>query len=721
MKNLKQETHSIGKKVLIMFLTVALGGLIVSMALSICNMLEIRNSSISSNTALGNGVADKSEEALIAQMKQNIRTLAKDKSSVNATSTLSHFQSYVVNFSDYITTLYQQPDHFLPQDVSPPVPENGGVYALQLTIEDDTDAKMVSGDAGLLSNVQYVFDPVIRENNNIITSIYVASEHGFMLSYDKDSDLASGGYFNFRDSEWYQNIKKAQKPMFTQVYIGSFGRGLMTTCAAPYYDENGSFAGAVCLDMRLEDIHREIINIDISQGSVAYLVDHAGNIIAGPNVDYSSSDFMALSDADNSPEFARVIDEITSGKNGVSETDGIFYAYAPIDYVDWSLVIRVPRDDIIQPVKEMRQSIGIETESAKDYIGGKITSVIISLIGILAASILVITYVAFRFTKKLVTPIQDMQHQVSVISQGNLDAEVAVTTNDEIGELAREFNNMASSLKEHIDQIQKVTAERERIGAELNVATQIQASMLPNIFPPFPDRTEFDIFATMDPAKEVGGDFYDFFFVDHLHLAVVIADVSGKGVPAALFMVIAKTLIKDYAEISGHVEDVFTLVNEKLCESNDEGLFVTAWMGVLDLSTGHMDYVNAGHNPPLIRHAGGSFEYLKQRPGLMLAGMDNTRYHKGELDFGTGDTLYLYTDGVTEAMDCGEKLYGEKRLKDVLNSQPDAAPKELLSAVKEDVIRYMDGAQQADDITMLGLRLNIREPEPNAPYNEYIC
>lgn len=703
---MKQTNHSIGKKVLIMFLTVALSGLIVSMALSICNMLEIRNSSISSSVALGNGVADKSEEALITQMKQNIRTLAQDKSSVNAASTLSHFLSYVVNFSDYITTLYQQPEHFLPQSARPPAPENGGVYTLQLTIEDNTDIQAVSSDAALLANVQYVFDPVIRENNNIITSIYVANEQGFMLSYDTDSDLTHSEYFNFKDSAWYQDIKKNQKPMFTQVYIGSFGRGLMTTCAAPYYDKNGIFAGAVCLDMRLEDIHREIIDIDISHDSVAYLVDRGGNIIAGPHVDYSSSSFMALSDADGSLEFANVIADIMAGKDGVSETDEAFYAYAPIDYVDWSLVIRVPRDDIIQPVTQMRQNIGTETELAKDYIGQKITSVIASLIGVLAISILVITYVAYHFTKKLVTPIQDMQHQVSVISQGNLDAEVAVTTDDEIGALAREFNHMASSLKAYIDQIQKVTAERERIGAELNVATQIQASMLPNIFPPFPDRAEFDIYATMDPAKEVGGDFYDFFFVDNQHLAVVIADVSGKGVPAALFMVIAKTLIKDYAGMSGHVEDVFTLVNEKLCESNKEGLFVTAWMGVLDLSTGHMDYVNAGHNPPLIRHSGGSFEYLKQKPGLMLAGMEGIRYRKGELDFGAGDTLYLYTDGVTEAADNAEKLYGENRLKDILNTHQDAMPRDLLAAVKDDVIRYMDGAPQADDITMLGLRMN---------------
>ena len=206
-----------------------------------------------------------------------------------------------------------------------------------------------------------------------------------------------------------------------------------------------------------------------------------------------------------------------------------------------------------------------------------------------------------------------------------------------------------------------------------------------------------------NPAKEVGGDFYDFFLVDDDHLAVVVADVSGKGIPAALFMVIAKTLIKDHAQRGTSPDVVFTEVNRLLCEANDEGMFVTAWLGVLELSTGHLSYVNAGHNPPLLRRAGGGYDYLRTRSGFVLAGVEETRYRSCSLELAPGDALFLYTDGVTEATDAEKQLYGEERLAAALNSHKDYAPKELLSAVRDDVEAFVGQAPQFDDITVLSL------------------
>ena len=254
------------------------------------------------------------------------------------------------------------------------------------------------------------------------------------------------------------------------------------------------------------------------------------------------------------------------------------------------------------------------------------------------------------------------------------------------------------------------SADKQQIESELNVATHIQTSMLPRIFPAFPTRREFDIYAIMKPAKEVGGDFYDFFLVDENHLAVVVADVSGKGVPAALFMVIAKTLIKDHAKQGTSPEVVFTEVNRLLCEANDEGMFVTAWMGVLNLSTGHLDYVNAGHNPPLLRRAGGGYDYLRTRCGFVLAGLEGTRYRCCSLDLSPGDALFLYTDGVTEATNAAQQLYGEERLAAVLNANRELAPEELLPAVRADVEAFVGQAPQFDDITVLGIRYNGQSP-----------
>ena len=282
-------------------------------------------------------------------------------------------------------------------------------------------------------------------------------------------------------------------------------------------------------------------------------------------------------------------------------------------------------------------------------------------------------------------------------------SQLNIHTGDEIEALYKAVKKMEIDIDQFIVHISKITAEKERIGAELNVATQIQADMLPRIFPAFPERKEFDIYATMNPAKEVGGDFYDFFLIDEDHLAVVIADVSGKGVPAALFMVIAKTLIKNHAQNRETPGSVFTQTNAQLCEGNDAGLFVTAWMGVLEISTGQFVYVNAGHNPPLLKHAGGGYEWLKSRPGFVLAGMEGIRYRENSLQMEPGDCLYLYTDGVTEATDEKQELFGEIRLQTVLNETPDLPVDRLLQKVKQSIDTFAGEAEQFDDITMLGL------------------
>lgn len=315
----------------------------------------------------------------------------------------------------------------------------------------------------------------------------------------------------------------------------------------------------------------------------------------------------------------------------------------------------------------------------------------------------------------LVKPINSLASAASSYVEAKEEGEVSalalldIHTGDEVENLSHALKRMERDINGYIENLTHVTAEKERIGAELSVATHIQASMLPCIFPAFPNRREFDIYATMTPAKEVGGDFYDFFLVDDDHLAVVIADVSGKGVPAALFMVIAKTLIKDHTQSGKPPEEVFTEVNRQLCEANDENLFVTAWMGVLEISTGKLVYVNAGHNPPVIGRKNGETEFLRSRPGFVLAGLDFTKYRAGSLELMPGDLLYLYTDGVTEAMNTAQELYGEERLKRTLDANVSAAPEEIFKAVKKDLDDFVAEAPQFDDITMLAMRYLGRE------------
>jgi serine phosphatase RsbU (regulator of sigma subunit)/EAL domain-containing protein (putative c-di-GMP-specific phosphodiesterase class I)/predicted transcriptional regulator len=256
-------------------------------------------------------------------------------------------------------------------------------------------------------------------------------------------------------------------------------------------------------------------------------------------------------------------------------------------------------------------------------------------------------------------------------------------------------------------EVARERAEKERIVAELNVAKQIQSSMLPCIFPPFPHRSEFDIYASMLPAKEVGGDFYDFFLIDENQLAVVIADVSGKGVPAALFMVIAKTLIKSNAQYGKSPRDVFETVNNLLCENNEAGMFVTAFMGILDIPSGIFNYVNAGHDPPLLKHADGNIKLLSVNSGFVLAGLEDMFYEQDKIQLVAGDMLFLYTDGVTEAFDKGKNLFGRSNLLEAFNLYKDCELKEMLASIKSEIDKFADGAEQADDITMLVLKMEV--------------
>jgi len=326
---------------------------------------------------------------------------------------------------------------------------------------------------------------------------------------------------------------------------------------------------------------------------------------------------------------------------------------------------------------------------------------------LISFAIIALTIIAYIFfVRKMVTkPVGKLTAFTQEITKTSAfeNQRIEIKTGDEIESLSNSFNFMLEELENYIANLSKVTAEKERIGAELDVAKHIQASMLPCIFPAFPERREFDIYASMTPAKEVGGDFYDFFLVDEDHLAMVMADVSGKGVPAAMFMMISKTLIKSAAQSGLSPKAVLEKVNNQLCENNDAEMFVTVWLGILETSTGKMQCANAGHEYPAIMRKDGSFELYKDKHGFVLAGMENVRYREYELKLSAGDRLFVYTDGVPEATDSSNTLYGTDRMICALNQAKDGSCSQLLDALHRDVDSFVGEADQFDDITMLCL------------------
>ncbi len=278
-----------------------------------------------------------------------------------------------------------------------------------------------------------------------------------------------------------------------------------------------------------------------------------------------------------------------------------------------------------------------------------------------------------------------------------------IHTGDELEELAGSFKTMYADLQEYIKKLSAVTKEKEQIRAELNVASRIQMDMLPQIFPPFPDHESFDLYATMNPAREVGGDFYDFFLIDENRLGLVIADVSGKGVPAALFMVIAKTLIKNRAMMGGGPAVILQDVNRQLCEEKESAMFVTVWFAILDINTGKGMAANAGHEHPVLRRKGGNYELVVYQHSPALGAMEGLFFREQEFTLAEGDRIFVYTDGVPEAANEANEQYGTDRMLKVMNAHPEAGLEELLNLVREDINSFVQGAEQFDDITMLAL------------------
>ena len=346
-----------------------------------------------------------------------------------------------------------------------------------------------------------------------------------------------------------------------------------------------------------------------------------------------------------------------------------------------------------------------------------LSKVALVLVGLL---LLVILGQGVYLHRVLLRPLNLITEEAARFSRENTAAEhklqEAIHNKDEIGQLAASIDHMEEQIETYIADITQITAERERISTELSLATRIQAAFIPHLFPPFPDRPEFSLYATMDPAKEVGGDFYDFFLIDEDHLGLVMADVSGKGVPAALFMMASKIILQSCAMLGHGPAAILTKTNEAICSNNQEQMFVTVWLGILEISTGKLTAANAGHEYPVVKAPDGSFALLKDRHGFVLGGMNGIRYREYEIQMTPGSKIFVYTDGVPEASNENNELFGTDRMLAALNEDPGAGPEMILKNVRRAVDDFVKEAEQFDDLTMLCLEY--KGPQGETPAKE---
>ena len=703
-------------KIMTAMILIVFASLAIVMLVIVARMRTMRSELIDYNKRLGEVAGEESSGSMEEEIANRLMEMAGSKADI-VDSNFGHFRSSVELLASDATYLYEHADEFgriMPEE---PKAENDGKLVVHMTHSEQTDMSdpAIIDEAGLLGNEMNTLMSS-HIGNVAMAKCYLATETGLMIEADRDSSdkIDEDGNVKFYEPQkrpWFVETKEANATHFTNITPEASGKRIGMMCGSPI-TKNGRFMGVACAGMYLDDVDAMVNSTNLGEGGIACIVNNNGQLLFTSDttgtltITKETADFDLRGSEDT--EMAQLVTDALKGEEGyriINFNDSKYYvAFSPMETVGWSFLILLPEERVMESTTKLLSRISDITGETGDATLQSFRFMIYNILGIGVIAILVAGFTAFYVSSYIVAPVKELTGKVSRLEGEDLDFEWNGKTNDEIQTLAESFGKMTVRMKEYIDEVTKVTAEKERIGAELNVATQIQADMLPRIFPPFPERSEFEIYATMDPAKEVGGDFYDFFLIDDNHLGLVMADVSGKGVPAALFMVIAKTLIKNRALLGGATPStILEYANEQLCEGNEAELFVTVWLAIIDLSTGKGLAANAGHEHPVIKRADGKWELVTYRHSPAVATMPGIRFKEHEFELNPGDRLFVYTDGVPEATDSNDELYGTDRLLDVLNNKEAATTDELLRNVRADIEQFVQGAPQFDDITMLGL------------------
>ena len=619
----------------------------------------------------------------------------------------------------YADRLYDDPASFGARPYALPDPEKDGEISVQLLTEDGVDIhdRDIAAQLRLVANMSEMLSALYDTAG--VNSCYIALPDGVMLladdhpstKYDENGVLIT---FPMTQRDWYVGAEKTGDLFFTDVVADVFTGQIGIMCGMPVY-QDGELKAVVGADLFLDKMAAAAAESEDGDG-FTFIVNENGHVVFSPKTEGTfevklAGDAEDLRASDNEA-LASFVKSSLQGITDVQtvEADGTewYMTGAPMETVGWTIISAVSKDAANRPTVAMEaQYDAILSEAMANFANGMSHARLTIAVLLIVVAVLSIVG-ALTLSGRIVKPLTAITKRVESLGGNDLQffMEDTYRTGDEIEVLAEAFAALSAKTLEYVDQIQKVTAEKERIGAELNMATAIQASQLPKLFPAFPYMPEFDVFASMKPAKEVGGDFYDFFLVDDDHIGLVMADVSGKGVPAALFMMVSRVLIKSHLQNGETPGEALASVNDQLCEGNEAELFVTVWAAVIQISTGKGVAANAGHEHPALRRAGGEYELITYRHSPAVATMEGMRFKEHEFELHPGDSLFVYTDGVAEATNANNELFGPERTLDALNTDPNAEPKAVLANVMKAIDSFVAGAEQFDDITMLCFKYN---------------
>ncbi|MBI4651502.1 SpoIIE family protein phosphatase [Candidatus Desantisbacteria bacterium] len=609
LKNKKIKT-----KLLIVILSISIISLIILGFISLYNTKNLGRYAVDKSTELGNSAARDSELELQKQAKYYLLRLAENQANLS-NNIFEKVEAEVELLVWYTENLWNNKISAKPEKsfTSEDIPENGEFPSV-LRIVPNADKIKIEKDIKISGNLDNIFKK-IHDNNKNIESVYLGSVNGLHRRYPWTSAKKSS--YDPRDRNWYKQAVSTGKLGWTELYISASKEILMVTCCKPAYDKKNNLIGVIGVDITLESLNNKIINTQIGDLGYAILIDKNGKIIADKEMSKKGKKWDQSLETDNllkgnNPQLREIAVKMTNGEKGVGQcvidNSKKYLAYAPVTTTNWSLGIIMPIDEIIHSAKLTKNKIIKATTDSKQHIETQIKKILVIIGLIFIFILLMVIFVSDELAKKITDPIQELDKGANIIGEGNLDYHFKIDTGDELQDLAAAFNHMACDIKTYIKNLQETTAAKERIESELKIAYEIQSSFLPRIFPPFPKRREFDIYASMEPAKEVGGDFYDFALVSENKLFFTIGDVSGKGVPAALFMVIMKTLLKNEALRGLPPDKILYNVNNVIARDNDTSMFATIFCGIFDIETGEIEYSNAGHNPPL-KYKNGEYLY----------------------------------------------------------------------------------------------------------------
>ena len=535
------------------------------------------------------------------------------------------------------------------------------------------------------------FEPYAFDESRKYFAPYVYVQDGKL----RKQYLGSSSYDYFL-MDWYQIPKEMQKPIWSEPYFDEGGGNIvMATYSVPFYKyEGGSkrFMGVAGVDVSLSWLKKMVSDIHMYKTGYGFLLSRNGTVVTHPREELIMNEsIFSMAEAQGKPKMRELGRTMIQGGKGFIRTespmvgkDG-WLSYAPLPSSGWSLGVFIPADELTADLYALNR--------------------IVAILGV--SGFIVLLLVIIFISESITKPLRILSLKTRDIADGNLDANLpAVKYNDEVGRLTSDFTAMRAALKEYIGQLTEATAAKERIESELRIARDIQMGTLPKIFPPFPNDQAINIYAIIEPAREVGGDFYDFFNVDDDHLCFVIGDVSGKGVPASLFMAITKTLIKVTAAPDLPPSEILRRVNNLLAADNEASMFVTVFLGIIDKKTGEIDYANGGHNLPCVAPRKGELRFLKKTKGTVVGAMEDLEFEAGSLKLDPGDYLYLYTDGVTEAENSSEQFFSDQRLLDDLHEFQQSSPKETALGIMKKIKSFTQDAPQSDDITMMILQYN---------------